>query len=105
MSEYDFILQMNLFIASDEIVSATHLQIRIVLQTNMFITRDDRVLCWGQTLFVLKINTLALEMNELKIRIRVSVTHKQTHTELAIYQQLPSRIYVEMIAIYTATYL
>ena len=55
-SEYEFTLQTNSFIASDEIVFATQLQIRITLQTNMFIASDKHGLCWGQIL-------LALEMN------------------------------------------
>ena len=40
---------MNTFIANNKIVSATHLQIRITLQTNMFIAGDG-------TLLVLEMN-------------------------------------------------
>ena len=53
---YDFTLQMNAFVASDEIVSATHLQIRITLPTNMFIVSDERILCWRRTLLMLEAN-------------------------------------------------
>ena len=45
------------------IVFATYLQIRITLQTNMFIASDERILCWGQTLVVLETNAFELEMN------------------------------------------
>ena len=38
-------------------VSATHLQIRITLQTNMFIVNNERVLCWGRTPLVLEMDT------------------------------------------------
>ena len=77
---------MNVFIASNEIVFAAYLQIRITLQTNMFIASDKSVLCWGQTLlaletntFKLEMNTLALEMNALKMHARASTTHTQLH--------------------------
>ena len=43
--EYDFMLQTKAFIASDELVFATHLHKQILLQTNMFIANDERVLC------------------------------------------------------------
>ena len=49
-SQYHLTLQTNSFIASDEIVFATHLQIPITLQTNMFIASNERVLSWGRTL-------------------------------------------------------
>ena len=39
-SEYDFSLQTNAFIASDEIVFVTLLKIRYTLQTNMLIASD-----------------------------------------------------------------
>ena len=45
---------MNVFIASDEIVFGTYLQIRITLQTNMFIAGAECVFCWGRTLLVLE---------------------------------------------------
>ena len=47
--------------------------------------------------------TLALERNVLKKHLQTSATHTHTHT--ASYQQLPNKIYVEMIVIVTATYL
>ena len=55
--EHDFTPQMNAFIASDEIGSATHLQIRIKLATNVFIAGDKRVLCWGLALLTLEANS------------------------------------------------
>ena len=58
-SEYNFTLQMNAFIfGADEIVSATHLQIRITVQMNIIFASDERVLCCGQTLVVLQMNAL-----------------------------------------------
>ena len=113
-SEYDFILQMNTFIASDEIVSAIHLQIRITLQANMFIASDERVLFWGRTLLVLEMNGSHAGDERLSVwdecveKTRLSFSHTDnthTNTQLYSYQQLPNRFYVEMIAIVTATYL
>ena len=57
-SENNFTLQTNEFIASDEIVSATHVQIQITLQRNKFIASDESAFCagdehfwrWGRTL-------------------------------------------------------
>ena len=49
---------MNTFIAGDKIVSATHLQIRITLQMNMFIASDKCTLCGGRTLLVLETNAV-----------------------------------------------
>ena len=52
---------MNAFIASDKIVFAAHLQIRNHTADEPFIGSDERVLCWGQTLWrwsVLKTNVL-----------------------------------------------
>ena len=43
-------------IACDKIVTATHLQIQITLQTKMFIGSNEHVLCWGQTLLALQTN-------------------------------------------------
>ena len=42
-SEHDFTLQTNSFVASDEVVSATHLQIQITLLASMFIAGEKRV--------------------------------------------------------------
>ena len=98
-SEHDFTLQTNAFIASDETVSATHLQIRITLPTNMFIASDERVLCWGRALLTLEANPFHTgdehfsagdERNE---NARSSFSHMHT----ASYRRLPSRSYVEMI--------
>ena len=95
-SEYDFTQQTKAFIAS---VFATYLQIRIALQTNMFIANDERVLCWGRTLlaletnaFELEMNTLALETNALKTRARVSATRTQLATHTASYTHSNERI-------------
>ena len=55
-SEHDFTLQMNAFIANDEIGPATRLLIRINLATNMFIASHERVLCWGRALLTLDAN-------------------------------------------------
>ena len=48
--------------------------------------------------FVLGTNTLALEMNVLKTCVQAPATHTHTHIHIhtASYQQLSSRIYVEM---------
>ena len=56
-------MQTNAFVASDEIVFATHLQTRITLQTNIFIASDERALYWGRTLLALETNAFELEMN------------------------------------------
>ena len=52
---------------------------------NMFITSDERVLCWGWTLlalemnaFKLEMNTLALETNAVKTCVQASATHTAT---------------------------
>ena len=75
-SKYDFTLRMEAFITNDKIIFATHLQIRMTQQMNMFIASDERVLCWGKILlvqqsndFTLEMNTLLLETNVLKMRI------------------------------------
>ena len=59
----------------------------ITLQTNVLIASDESVLFWSQTLwccrqthFVLEINILVLETNELKISVRTSVIHTQLAT-------------------------
>ena len=75
---------MNAFVASDETVSATHLQIRITLQTNRFIAGNQHF--------------LALEMNAFHAgdehfsagdeRVEnacSSFSHTHTHTQLATY--------------------
>ena len=63
--EHEFKLQTNVFIASDEIVSATHLQIRITRQTNMFMScfvilatsgTTTTWCAWGRTSAVLYTN-------------------------------------------------
>ena len=83
-SEQDFTLQTNAFIASDEIVFATHLQIRITLLTNMFIASDKRVLCWGRALLTLEVNAFRAEDERIE------------------NVQLPSRIYVEVTQLLTS---
>ena len=90
-----------MFIASDEIVCYPPPNMISTLQTDLFISSDERVLCWDEhfwcwrrTCFTLEMNTLALETNAFEL---------QPHT--ASYQRLPSRIYVEKFAIVTATYL
>ena len=75
---------MNVFIASDE-----HILYMLVMNT----------LALEMNAFELEMNTLALETNALKMLVRPLATHT------ASYQRLPNRIYVEMIAIVTATYL
>ena len=73
----------------------------MTLQTNRFIAiaTDERILCWRpkrfwrwtRTRFVLvETNSLVLETNTLKTRIRISVTHT------ASYQRLPNRTYIEL---------
>ena len=92
----------------DKIVSAAHLQIRIILLMNRSIASNECVCAgdeyfwhWRQTRFALEMNALARGMNAVKTSVWVSATH--THSWLglrestAIYQRLPSRIYVEMI--------
>ena len=50
-SEYGFTLQtINIFIASNEVVSATYFQVQITLQTNMFIASDQHA-CAGDEHF------------------------------------------------------
>ena len=49
-------------------------------------------------------NTLVLETVTLKTRIRTSATHAQLHTCSYMYQRLPNRPYVEMIATHTCKY-
>ena len=85
---------MNAFIAtcSNEIVSTTHLQIRITLLMNWFIGSDKRVLCWRQALltrmhFMLEMNTLVLERNVLQTRVRASAT--RTHSQLSLHKTKP----------------
>ena len=65
-----------MFIASSEIVSATHLHCRLthlLPQANALIASDERVLCRRRTCFV-------LEVNALKKRIRTSATYTQLST-------------------------
>ena len=97
-SEYNFTLQTYAFIASDEIVSAIHLQIRIALQTNMLNATDKHVLCWDEHFGTGDELSAVDERVEI---VQLSFSHKHT----ASYQQLPSRIYVKMIAIVAATVL
>ena len=87
-SDYDFTLQMNAFVISDEIVSATQLQIRITLPTHMFIASDECILGWGRTLLTLEANVFhagdehfsaGLEPTE---PARSSFSH--THTQLFV---------------------
>ena len=68
---------MNVFIASDEIVFATHLQIRIRLQTSMFIAGDEHVSCWGRTLLVLEMNAFGTRDE----RIRAGDEHFSARNE------------------------
>ena len=63
----------------------------------MFITSNEHVLYWRQTLleletthFALEMNTLVLEMNVYETRVHTSATHT------ASYQQLRNRTYVEL---------
>ena len=78
---------MNTFIASDEIVSATHLQIRITLPMNRFIASDEHVLCWGRVLLTLEANAFRagdeyFSAGDERIeKARSSFSH--THTQLA----------------------
>ena len=78
-SEYEFTLQMYTFIASDEIVVATHIQIRITLQMNMFIASDKGVLYWGQTLLALQTKALCAGDEQVE-NVRLSFSHR--HTQL-----------------------
>ena len=105
---------MNPFIASDKIVSVTHLQIWITLYTNTFIASNECVLCWGRTLLALEMNVFHAGNEHFSTgderveNVRLSFshnTHTHTHTHTHSYQWLPSRIYVEMIAIVIDTYL
>ena len=66
---------MNEFIASDEIISATHLQLQITLHMNMFISSNEQALCWRETFLALETNAFGardewveLEMNTLRDR-------------------------------------
>ena len=85
----------------------------------MLITSAERVLCWGQTILALETNAFrdgdehfsagdeCLSHGTWNILVlqhfRASATH--LHTATCSYQRLPSRIYVEMIAILvSATY-
>ena len=52
----DFTLWTNVFIASDKIVSATHLKIRIALPMNRFIASDECVFCLGRVVLTLEAN-------------------------------------------------
>ena len=78
---------MNVFITSNDIVSATHLQIRITLPTNMFIASDERVLCWGRALLTLEANAFCAGDEHFSAgdqhieNTRSSFSH--THTQLA----------------------
>ena len=67
-SKNDFTLQTNAFIASDEIVSDTHIQIRITLLTNTFIASDKRVLCRGRALLYLEANVFRAADERYKCR-------------------------------------
>ena len=85
-SKYDFTLQTKVFIASDEIVSATHFQVQIILQTNMFITSDERVLCWGRTLLVLETNMFHagdehFSAGDKRVK-KAHLSFSHTHTQL-----------------------
>ena len=63
---------------------------------NTFIVLETNTFSVGQTCFTLHgDNTLMLETNMLKMRIRASSTHTHTHT--TSYQQLLNRPYVEGI--------
>ena len=79
----------------------------------MFITSEEGILFWGQTLVALEATAFhggdehfsaGNECVEIAC-LSFSHTHTHTHTHTASYQRLSSRIYVEMIAIVTATYL
>ena len=61
---------------------------------NAFYAENKHFWRWRRMYFAVEMNTLTLETNVLK-----RVFELQPHTHTAIYQRLPSRIYVEMIAI------
>ena len=52
----------------------------MVLETNTFGAGGECVLSWRQMHFALETNTLVLEMDTLKTRIRTSATHTQLAT-------------------------
>ena len=79
-------MQTNALIAAIASIFATYLQIRITLQTNMFIASDERVLCCGRTILALEANALGVEMctlapetNALKTCSSVSDTHTASY--------------------------
>ena len=49
-----FTLQRNMFIANNEVVSATHLQLGITPLMNRVIASDELVLCFGRAVLALK---------------------------------------------------
>ena len=99
------------FLASNEAVSARHLQLPITLPTNRFMANDECVLCGGMSTFNAG-DEYFTAGNERIENVRSSFSH--THAQLGwsawdysytcSYQRLLSKIYVEMI-IYIATYL
>ena len=89
-SEYDFTLQTNTLIASDEIVLATHLQIRITLQTSMLISSDEHILFWGRTILALETNDLALETNTLELEMN-TLDDRYSHSYLPLKRALSRR--------------
>ena len=85
----DITLQTSMFIASNQIVSATHLNIPEYHHTadEYIFVSNERFLCWRwklwqwrRTCFALEINTLVLETDVLK-RAFESFSHTHTHTQ------------------------
>ena len=80
---------MNAFIASDKIVPALHVQIRITLPTNRFITSGEHILCWGQVLLTLEANAFRagneyFSAGDERIEnVRSSFSDTHTHIQLA----------------------
>ena len=76
----------NKFIASDELVPATHLQKVITLQTKMFIASYKCALCWGQTLLVLEMNAFHAGNEHFSAgdehveNVRLNFSQAQTHS-------------------------
>ena len=100
-------LQTNMLIASNEIVSATQLQIQITLQTNMFVTSAEHILCWGRTL-------LALEMimfrtgdehfnagNKSIENMCSSCSHTHTHTHTHAHTHTHTQLFSSKGDIFT----
>ena len=76
----------------------------------MFIASDESILYWGRTLLALKANTFLAGDEHFSTEDEhvenAPSSFSHTHTQLhCSYLQLPRRIYVEMIAIVTTTYL